>query len=173
FNTDTLTFQKLLILRLQESSLIVGTLTIGSRQLSMVVLWDTVLLRSTVQAIIQRDHRPAKESWTPFSGKSRNSYKSTIEKHWETVVRIKGGKEKEIKKVPGTGIRVRCVEVLIITRGRARVMDEAVDDPDVEENLVAVEARIVAPAEKEAGTVATAIKQEARNTAMEQLTTAS
>ncbi|GJS57897.1 cyclin-dependent kinase F-1 [Tanacetum coccineum] len=34
-------------------------------------------------------------------------------------------------------------------------------------------ARIVAPAEKEAGTVATATKQEARNTAMEQLTTAS
>ncbi|GKG21299.1 hypothetical protein Tco_0383894, partial [Tanacetum coccineum] len=34
-------------------------------------------------------------------------------------------------------------------------------------------ARIVAPAEKEAGTTATATKQEARNTAMEQLTTAS
>ncbi|GKB56777.1 reverse transcriptase domain-containing protein [Tanacetum coccineum] len=32
---------------------------------------------------------------------------------------------------------------------------------------------IVAPAEKEAGTAATATKQEARNTAMEQLTTAS
>ncbi|GJV76973.1 probable serine/threonine-protein kinase SIS8 [Tanacetum coccineum] len=131
-------------------------------QLSMVVLWDTVLLRSTVQAIIQRDHRPAKESWTPFSGKSRNSYKSTIEKHWETVrlvskvsiscqreqptarrqndtepcavmasrddlffLRVdvgatrlemsvlKGGKEKEIKKEPGTGIRVRCVETCL------------------------------------------------------------
>ncbi|GJZ51466.1 hypothetical protein Tco_0605981 [Tanacetum coccineum] len=36
-----------------------------------------------------------------------------------------------------------------------------------------VKARIVAPAEKEAGTDATATYQEARNTAMEQLTTAS
>ncbi|GKE20638.1 hypothetical protein Tco_1432150 [Tanacetum coccineum] len=33
--------------------------------------------------------------------------------------------------------------------------------------------RIVAPAEKEAGTATTATKQEARNTAMEQLTTTS
>ncbi|GKE70816.1 hypothetical protein Tco_1528888, partial [Tanacetum coccineum] len=39
--------------------------------------------------------------------------------------------------------------------------------------MVRIIARIVAPAEKEAGIVATAIKQEARNTAMEQLTTAS
>ncbi|GKC32462.1 hypothetical protein Tco_1039756 [Tanacetum coccineum] len=67
-------------------------------------------------------------------------------------------------------IATECIQVV---DPEIQVMDEAVDDPDVEENLVAVEARIVAPAEKEAGTVATAIKQEARNTAMEQLTTSS
>ncbi|GKB33262.1 protein aspartic protease in guard cell 2 [Tanacetum coccineum] len=71
------------------------------------------------------------------------------------------------------------LNVIQVVDPEIQVMDEVVDDPDVEENLVAVEemvriiARIVAPAEKEAGTVATAIKQEARNTAMEQLTTAS
>ncbi|GJW23206.1 protein aspartic protease in guard cell 2 [Tanacetum coccineum] len=63
--------------------------------------------------------------------------------------------------------------VIQVVDPEIQVMDEAVDDPDVEENLAAVEATIVAPAEKEAGTAATATKQEARNTAMEQLTTAS
>ncbi|GKE42715.1 hypothetical protein Tco_1469999 [Tanacetum coccineum] len=76
--------------------------------------------------------------------------------------------------------RVLDAEIQVVDP-EIQVMDEAVDDPDVEENLVAVEEmvsdfkiyctcliyldllhyknhRIVAPAEKEAGTVATAIK---------------
>ncbi|GJX41156.1 polypyrimidine tract-binding protein homolog 1 isoform X1 [Tanacetum coccineum] len=73
---------------------------------------------------------------------------------------------------PGQPTNMQPGEIQVVDP-EIQVMDEAVDDPDVEENLVAVEARIVAPAEKEAGTVATTIKQEARNTAMEQLTTAS
>ncbi|GJS64219.1 hypothetical protein Tco_0678783 [Tanacetum coccineum] len=62
--------------------------------------------------------------------------------------------------------RVLDAEIQVVDP-EIQVMDEAVDDPDVEENLVAVEemVRII-------GTVATATKQEAINTDMEQLTIA-